>query len=574
MNSDLNRLTAAETFVDILCSRAENQPEQLAYRFFPNALDKPLTITYRSLWVEVASLARRFQLAGLNNARILIATTAQQHFTVAFYACLLAGACAVPVPPSGRKRQAERLRLLAEDSQALAIVGDEDDSVSATELAELIKFDSRELFGHLENEALASAWQAPILHADSLALLQYTSGSTGNPKGVMISHGNLMANSASIKTAMSVSENSKVLTTLPLFHDMGLVAGLLQPMYSGCVSNPITPAKFIQQPWIWLRLISDLGITHSGGPNFMFDLAARAITGDYLNGLNLSSWQVAFCGAEPIRAHTVKAFIDKFSDYGFQSGAFYPCYGMAESTLFITGVKPGTGMLLASEQGKSALVNCGIAGSDTQFRIVDPVQCIEVAENIEGEIWVTGPSVAKGYWRRPDLNQDIFQARLVDSDEGPFLRTGDLGICKNGELFVSGRLKDLIILNGKKYAPQDLELEAISSHEALQTDGCVAFNVEGDNTSQLVVIAELRRSWLRRTEDFAAIKKAIGEAVFRAYQLKVNDVILVYPHSVPKTSSGKLRRSQSRSNYLEGSLTSLSEPNPTNFASDSISVEV
>jgi len=566
MNHDFNRLAAAQTFVDILSSRAENQPEQLAYRFYPNSLDKPLSLTYRSLWLEVASLARRFQLAGLSNARILIATTAQQHFTVAFYACLLAGACAVPVPPSGRKRQAERLRLLAEDSQAAAIVGDEDDSVSATELAELKKFDSRELFGHQENQGLASAWQAPTLTSDSLALLQYTSGSTGNPKGVMISHGNLMANSASIKSAMAISENSKVLTTLPLFHDMGLVGGLLQPMYSGCESSPITPAKFIQQPWIWLRLISDLGITHSGGPNFMFDLAAKAITGDYLNGLDLSSWQVAFCGAEPIRAHTVTAFIDKFSDYGFQSGAFYPCYGMAESTLFITGVRPGTGMLLASEQGKSALVNCGVPGGDTRFRIVDPEQCVEVAEHTEGEIWVTGSSVAKGYWRRSDLNQAIFEARLVDSNEGPFLRTGDLGICINGELFVSGRLKDLIILNGKKYAPQDLELEAISSHEALQADGCVAFNVDGDNASELVMVAELRRSWLRRTEAFGAIKKAIGDAVFRTYQLKLNDVVLVYPHSVPKTSSGKLRRSQSRSNYLEGSLTSLSAPNPGNIS--------
>ncbi|MDD5034787.1 MAG: fatty acyl-AMP ligase [Methylococcaceae bacterium] len=549
----------SRTFVDILCRRADRQPDRIAYRFFPHGIANPVIVSYRELWIEAAALAQRFRIADLQGERILLATTANRHFAVAFYACLLAGAIAVPAPPSSRKRLADRLRLLAADAQAKALVGDEEEVVSHIEMGSVLKFDCRNLLGNVDNPRLAERWVAPCLQEDSLALLQYTSGSTGDPKGVMISHGNLMANSACIQQAMGLHEESKVLTALPLFHDMGLIGGMLQPLYAGCESNPLAPVQFIQHPQWWLQFISQGRITHSGGPNYMFDLATQAISAEQLEAVDLSSWEVAFCGAEPIRASTVSRFSERFEAHGFKPSAFFPCYGMAEATLFITGIKSGEPIKLDNGDGPATVIGCGFPRQETRVEIVDAATGRRVAEGMEGEIWVQGDSVAVGYWNRPDLTRLVFQRFIAEDGEGPFLRTGDLGFLKGGELYITGRLKDILIIRGKKYVPQDIEQEAERSHAAVRPGACVAFAMDRNGAPGLVLAVELRRTWLRRYPEHAGIRRAIGAALFESFQLTAHEIVLLGPYAIPRTSSGKLKRGQCRADYLAGQLASLAE---------------
>jgi acyl-CoA synthetase (AMP-forming)/AMP-acid ligase II len=393
------------------------------------------------------------------------------------------------------------------------------------------------------------------LRGDSLALLQYTSGSTGDPKGVMVSHGNLMANSRHMAQAFGHGPDSRGLVSLPLYHDMGLIGGILQPVYVGFPVHVMTPAQFVQKPQCWLQMISQLGITTSGGPNFMFDLAAQLVQAEHLEGVDLSSWRVAFCGAEPVRASTIDTFTRKFAPYGFQQSTFYPCYGMAEATLFVTGNTLGTKPCVdARTEGAQPVVGCGHTYQDTRIEIVDPGTNRALADGQEGEIWVSGTSVAQGYWKNPSATAQAFNARLAETNDGPFLRTGDLGYRKDGSLFVTGRLKDLIILRGRNYAPHDLETEAEGCHPGLQPGGGAAFTLTEGDQERLILAFELKREWRRRTDEWDSVEAAVRAASARSYQLRVDDVVLLPPGTLPRTSSGKVRRAQCRADYLEGRL--------------------
>jgi acyl-CoA synthetase (AMP-forming)/AMP-acid ligase II len=546
--------TAPETFVDLLCLRAEQRPNDVAYRFFPQGVSNPLTLSYGELWTEAAALAYKFVCSGLEGERIVLATTSNRHFLTAFYACLMAGATATPAPPSGRKRQAERLRLLVADSEAKAMIADEDEVVSYVDISSVLKFDSRVAVSDEDKVNMAQLWRRPSLDDDPLALLQYTSGSTGDPKGVMVSHGNLMANSRYIQLAANVSEQSRFQISLPLFHDMGLIAGMLLPMYSGCESNLLTPVQFVQHPEWWLQLISNFKITHSGGPNFMFDLATKAITREQLKEVDLSCWEVAWLGAEPIRAATLAIFNRRFVDYGFRDSSFFPCYGMAETTLVVTAVEAQHPPALDHTRGVTPVVSCGFSRIGMQFEIVDPETRLRINDGLEGEIWVKGDSVAKGYWNRPELDKNVFRAFLADTGDGPFLRTGDLGYRKSGELYVTGRLKDLIIIRGKNYAPQDIEYEAEHSCDSILPNGCVAFSVDRNGSECLIIVVELRRVALRCAEEHQRVCRAVCAAVFDAFNLSVGEVVLVLPNAIPRTSSGKVKRSQCRLDYIEKRL--------------------
>ncbi len=539
-------------FPELLRLRAVSQPDHCAYAFYQGGQPEADTLSYKELFEQAASLASQLQAAGLAQQTVLLACLGPRHFIVAFYACLLAGSIAVPTAPPRRQVLHERLRLLAEDAAPQAMLADTDALLEAAGPA-LQRFDLRCHTARTDHAALAGAWQRPALDGDALAFLQYTSGSTGAPKGVAVSHANLAANCAAIIAAMGIGADSAILTALPLFHDMGLIGGVLVDMVAGCRASFLPPAEFVQYPERWLQLISSARITHSGGPNFMYELCARHADPQQLAGVDLSTWQVAFCGAEPVRAATVSRFVERFSAIGFRPASFYPCYGMAESTLFISGPAPGSPVSVLAH-AQTSVVGCGQAAPGTSLLIADPASGQALADGEVGEIWVAGPSVAQGYWQRPQLNAHTFRA-------GPgqaYLRTGDLGFLRDGTLYVTGRLKDLIIVYGKKYAAHDLEEAAERSHPALSIGGGAAFGAERDGQEQVVLVFELRREWLRQHQHWPDVRSQMRTALRQSHGLQVDDILFLRPGSLPRTSSGKVRRADCRAGYLAGLLPVLS----------------
>lgn len=547
--------------VEILLHHAQTAPERPAYRFFQGSSLQPDTLTFGDVRRHAAALAARLQADGLTGRSALLVSKSQKHFVVAFYACLLAGVVVVPTAPPRRSALRGRLDLLARDADVRALLSDVDEMLADADAIigrPTRVFDLRSCVADADVDALAAAWTLPALTPESLAFLQYTSGSTGDPKGVMVGHGNLMANCTVIRPAMDWNRDTSILTALPLFHDMGLVGGVLESMFIGCVANCMPPAEFVQYPERWLQLISKYGITISGGPNFMYDLASRVVTDEQLAGVDLSGWRVAFCGAEPIRASTVRRFTERFAGVGFRPESFFPCYGMAEATLYISGVAMDSTPKVDLRAG-NPVIGCGRENGDTELAIVDPETHARVPDDVTGEIWVRGGSIAQGYWQRPELNARIFGATIAGGDGTPWLRTGDLGYRKDGDLYVAGRLKDLIILYGKKYAPQDLEDTAQNAHAALRADCCIAFAASDDDRERLVLVCELQREWLRRADAWPEVAKAVRRAVSEQHGVNVDDLVFIRPGTLPRTSSGKVRRAQTRADHANGAL-QVAEP--------------
>ncbi|MBV9790945.1 MAG: amino acid adenylation domain-containing protein, partial [Chloroflexi bacterium] len=405
---------------------------------------------------------------------------------------------------------------------------------------------------------------------DTLAFLQFTSGSTAAPKGVMVSHGNLLHNEALIKQGFGhTDDNTTVVGWLPLYHDMGLIGNVLQPLYLGRPCVLMSPVAFLQSPFRWLQAISQYKATTSGGPNFAYDLCARKITPEQRATLDLSSWTVAFNGAEPIRNETLERFAATFAECGFRKEAFYPCYGLAEATLFVTGSVPRQPVVTATidtaalerdrivlaapdADDAQTMVGSGRVWGDQILAIVDPATGLRCASDQVGEIWVKGPSMAHGYWNQPEESERTFRARIADTGEGPFMRTGDLGFVRDGELFVTGRLKDLIIIRGRNHYPQDIELTVERSHPALRPGCGAAFSLNVNDEERLVVVQEVEREHRNTPVDemAAAVRKAVAEH----HELQVYAVVLLRPNGILKTSSGKIQRNASRVAYLAGKL--------------------
>jgi acyl-CoA synthetase (AMP-forming)/AMP-acid ligase II/acyl carrier protein len=561
------------SLLDILSYRAQHQTDRQAYIFLQNGETESGSLTYGELDRQARAIATQIQ--SWQGERALLLYPSGLEFITAFFGCLYAGVIAVPVYPPRRNQNLSRLLSIVNDAQAKialtseSILKDIDQSwEKQPELSELKLIATDSLTSSSQEEFSSS-----LVTPETLAFLQYTSGSTGTPKGVMVTHGNIIHNQKLIQQAFSHSDKTIFAGWLPLFHDMGLIGNVLQPMYLGIPCILMPPVAFLQKPIRWLQAISKYRATTSGGPNFAYDLCVNQIRAAELTGLDLSSWDLAFSGAEPVRAETLKRFGDKFRECGFSYQAFYPCYGMAECTLLATGGNKCQSPVidefnakdikenLAVKSDVSSLdnrlfVGCGRAHLETTAIIVDPESLTRCQPGKIGEIWIAGGSVAAGYWHRPEITQETFQAFLQDTEEGPFLRTGDLGFSDNEELFITGRLKDLIIIRGRNYYPQDIELTIEKSHPALRENSSATFAIDLVEGEGLVVVCEVERTYLRKL-NVDEIVRAIKLALSAEHELDLHGVTLLKTGSILKTSSGKIQRRACKAGFLEDSLNNV-----------------
>jgi amino acid adenylation domain-containing protein len=561
------------TLVELLRSRALQKPEQQAYTFLLDGEVEAAHLTYAELDRQARAIAAMLQSYRANGERALLLYQPGLEYIAAFFGCLYAGVVAVPAYPPQFNRSMLRIQSIVADAQATLVL-------TTTQILSNMKrwfayTPELETVTWLTTDSIADGignnWREPAVKGDTLAFLQYTSGSTAAPKGVMVHHANLLHNELLIQRAFEhQSQSTVVVGWLPLYHDMGLIGNVLQPLYIGAPCILMSPVAFLQKPLRWLQAISRYKATTSGGPNFAYDLCVRRITQEQRETLNLSSWDVAFNGAEPIRYEILKRFAAAFKSCGFRWEAFYPCYGMAETTLIVSGGKKATSpvvqtvqkaaleqnqVVLADEESDEGqtLIGCGRTLLEQQIVIAHPETLTGCSADEVGEIWVSGYSVAQGYWRRPEETETTFHAYLADTGDGPFLRTGDLGFIKDGELFVTGRLKDLIIIRGRNHYPQDIELTVEQSHPVLKPSSGAAFSVDTNGEERLVVVQEVERYYLRKL-NVGEVVRAIRQAVAENHELQVYAVLLLKTGGIPKTSSGKIQRHVCRAGFLDGSL--------------------
>ncbi|MGC1344321.1 MAG: fatty acyl-AMP ligase [Candidatus Binataceae bacterium] len=594
----MNQTTAkASTLVELLCERASRQPDLRLFTYLIDGEIEGASLGLAELDLQARAIGALLQSCGASGNRVLLLYPAGLEFITAFFGCVYAGMVAVPLPAPNMAqplRTLPRFRTIANDARPM---------FALTTSAILSKVES--LFAHapelkatrwVATDKIASSeaqgWHDPEATGNTTALLQYTSGSTAAPRGVMVSHRNLLENSAHISQAFQITSDTVSVTWLPAFHDMGLTNGIVQPVFGGrrCILMP--PQSFLQRPLRWLQAVTRYEATISGGPNFAYDLCACKISEEQRSTLDLSNWRVAYNGAEPIRASSLERFADTFHSCGFRSKFFYPCYGLAEATLIVSGglVKDEAirctadvaalehnGIRESSNREPNArtLVGCGHAMPDIRIAIVRPETLTACAPDEIGEIWVSAPSVAQGYWNRVEETELTFRARLADSGEGPFLRTGDLGFLRDGELFVTGRLKDLIIIGGRNLYPHDIESTVAQSHAAVRQGSCVAFSADVADEERLIIAVEVERRYQserkhpgaaehiesnggrangRCLAELDAVKRAIRRAVAEEHDVRVHAVVLLRAGSIPKTPSGKVQRRVCEVRFRDGTL--------------------
>lgn len=604
---------SCQTFVDLLRHRAEETPDHPIYTFLLNGEQETASLTYQELDRHARAIAALLQSFHAQGERVLLLYPPGLEFIAAFFGCLYAGAIAVPAYPPRNQRHLPRIQTIVEDAQAkwLLTVGKTQEKIASwldqqTDLAALTIIETDQI---AEEE---QSWHPPSINGDSLAFLQYTSGSTALPKGVMVSHASLLYNSAMICDRFEHNSETRAVIWLPPYHDMGLIGGILQPLYVGFPVVMMSPAAFLQRPLRWLQAISTYRATTSGGPNFAYDLCVEKITPEQRQLLDLRNWDLAFSGAEPVHPKTLERFTAAFTPCGFRQEAFYPCYGLAEATLFVSGGQKSEAPMLTSLQTTAieerkilaarseddkaqTFVGVGGALPEQRLVIVNPATSMPCAPDEIGEVWISGPGIAQGYWNRAEETQETFQAHREDTGEGPFLRTGDLGFLKNGELFITGRLKDLIIIRGRNHYPQDIEWTVENCHEAIRRNCSAAFSITVEDEEQLVVVAEVERRFRR---PFQAPKETIAdqedhrfhpdrrqsdvidhgftpdikhplhiETVFvhmrqtiaEHHELQVCHIILIKFGTIPRTSSGKIQRHACKAAFLENSLDVIAE---------------
>ncbi|HSS76217.1 MAG TPA: AMP-binding protein, partial [Thermoanaerobaculia bacterium] len=559
----------------MLRARAEERPGQLAFTFLADGQAEGNRLTYAGLDAQAQAIAAALHEVAAPGERALLLYPPGLEFIAAFFGCLYAGVVAVPAyPPRPHDRSQKRLRGIARDSGPRVVLSPSAVVSGAADLLAVVP--ELTAVRWIATDKLASGIsdkRLPELDPESIAFLQYTSGSTAEPKGVEVTHANLLHNERMIGAAFEQDESSVVVSWLPVYHDMGLIGTVLQPIHSGGRCVLMSPVAFLQRPLRWLEAISRHRGTTSGGPNFAYDLCVRKATPEALAGLDLASWRVAFNGAEPVRAETLERFAETFAPCGFRSESFYPCYGLAEATLFVAGGVPGRrprvmrveaaalerqdAVIAASPEASAArrLVSSGRPWMGQRVAVADPETGAECSSGQVGEIWISGPSVARGYWRNPEATARDFNGFLPGlGSDGPFLRTGDLGFVADGELYVTGRLKDLIILRGRNHYPQDLERTAEGSHPDLRPGNAAAFAVETGGEERLVIALEVER---RRRDRLEELAEAVRRSVAEEHEVTVWEVVLLRAGTLPKTSSGKVQRRLCRELYVTGELAML-----------------
>lgn len=564
-----------KTLIEFLERWVEKQPQRILYRFLPDGEGEPEVVSYSEMAQRAKAIASRLQ--SYRGQRALMLFHSGLEFLEAFLACLYAGVIAVPAYPPRKNHNLARLKAIIEDCEPRLVLTTE----KVLRIAEPM---FHQAFGGLESRALTGlTWMATETTAtdfaerydnqlpqpQDIAFLQYTSGSTGNPKGVMVSHHNLVANERIIQQALNTGPEMHLVGWIPLFHDLGLIGIALHPLYIGVDALLMPPAAFLLKPYRWLKAISDTGKQGGGvvtaAPNFAFQMCVDRINDEQRDTLDLSSLKVAAVGAEPVRAATLDAFCERFAPVGFSPDAFSPCYGLAEATLMVTGasmrepvVREFDAAALKSHKVVAApldgqsLVSSGRNQLGQKLALVDPISHQILSENKIGEIWVQGDHISQGYWSRPTATAETFQAHTA-TGSGPFMRTGDLGAYVDGELYITGRLKDLIILRARNLYPSDIEYCVENSNEALRTDNCAAFAMTVNNEEHLVILIEVERA-KRMSLDVDAVMADIRRAVSAEFEVLPHAIVLLKPGSILKTSSGKIQRGACRTAYLNRSL--------------------
>jgi len=541
------------SLAEILKRRAVLTPDAVAYVFLDG--DDKQQLTYRELDTEARAIAAMLQTQPCKGERVLLMYPQGLPFVSAFFGCLYAGSVAVLMYPPTNLRMAQRMdRIISDCGVKRGLT----DGATADRLAALCANAAARNQAGLATALLALSWihtdRSLLVQPDSfvnqavanedLAFLQYTSGSTGNPKGVMVSHGSLLANQEAIRVLFKHDQDCVMVSWLPVLHDMGLVGSTLQPMYCGFPLVFMSPLSFIQRPVRWLRAISEYGGTTAGGPNFAFDLCTRKVREEDKQGLDLSSWRVAFNGSEPVRANTMQEFYEAFSGCGFRRQSLTAVYGLAEATLIVSGTEPDTDFPVDPETG---YVCSGVTAPDHEMFVVDPATGVRLADGQSGEIWFRGPSNASGYWARPEETAATFDAQ-VEGLGGSFMRTGDMGYMRGQEVFVTGRIKDLIIVRGRNYHAEDLEW-SLEGATGVKHGHVAAFLKDEADGDSLTLVAGVDREpaggWNATCEELA-------RKVFEDHQLEVREVHLIKFVHLPKTTSGKTQRRATREKLLRG----------------------
>ncbi len=530
-------------------------------------------MSWGSLDAEAQRIATMLQERGLAHQRVVLVFPAGIEFLCAFFGCLYAGCVAVPVPPPAAKRGADLLCSIARVCKPAAVLAATNFRFGLQELSQTPEMREVQFVTPDEWRTAHIAWRVPEITECSLALLQFTSGSTGYPKGVMISHGNIVENQKAICRAFAHREESVVVGWLPHYHDMGLIGNFLQPLYAGIPCIFMSAGAFVQRPILWLQAIDRFRATTSGAPNFAYDLCVRRISEKEMHGLDLSSWNLAFCGAERVRPKTLEPFATKFGACGFRREALYPCYGLAEATLFVAGGTKGKGPVIrfydtsALQQGRAmelpagtvgatSIVSCGTPLGVHRAIIVDPESCEPRDVREVGELWLCGPSIADGYWGSVQNPGVSFHGSLA-SETGKWLRTGDLAFMDHGEIHPVGRIKELIIVRGRNHYPQDIEQSAESCHAAICPGRSAAFGIDVDHEERLVLALEVEP----KTADAESriIVDQVRESVVEAHGIPVHAVMILQRGALPTTTSGKIRRSKCRELFVSWREKSVDE---------------
>ncbi|RCN56198.1 fatty acyl-AMP ligase [Acidiferrobacter thiooxydans] len=564
-----------ETIVEICNNHARTRPEKTALIMLDERGEEAERLSYSTLDEKARCIAARLQLRYEVGNRALMLFRPGLEFIVAFLACQYAGMVPVPVSLSSRKpHHLRRIEHISMDAGIALVITASDWQADIHEwLKDSPLGDLECLVPHCAKPG--PEWVVPTLAADDLAFLQYTSGSTGNPKGVMVTHANLIHNEQVIKYKYQHDADVVVGGWLPFYHDMGLIGLILQTIYLGASLVLMAPVSFVKRPANWLRAINRYRISSSGGPNFGFEHCVARIRDEEIEGIDLSCWRICFNGAEPVKYSSMRAFADRFSKYGFRYESFYPCYGLAEATLFVSGGTPGVAarqMCINRDELELNRVVPVVEGHplaytvvssgrphDLEVAIVDPSTDSRLGERQVGEVWVHGCSVASGYWQDPDKTNDTFRASVAGELGTHYMRTGDLGFLDGSELYITGRIKDLVIINGRNIYPQDIEYLTSRINSRFAAGLSAAFAVDGGTSEAVVIVQEVNTRGGVERETLVSLSEAVRREVANNFDVTVASVVLTSLGTIPRTTSGKIQRGKTKALWAKAALEPLYE---------------